>query len=164
AAALPLLIGLDHRGAPDELRERLSVEGAELDTLLRALHQEPLTEVAVVSTCHRLEVYAITADVEHAETMILERLALPLGITPDALMGSLYRMRGAKAARHLLRVAAGLESLVVGEAQIQGQVADALAAAHAAQTCRRNLSRLFATALHAGKRARSETGIGRQAL
>jgi glutamyl-tRNA reductase len=163
-AALPLLVGLDHRSAPVELRERLSVEGGELVALLRSFHQDPPAEVAVVSTCHRLEVYAISADVQHAEHLIVERLASPLGATPDALMGSLYRMRGAEAARHLLRVAAGLESLVVGEAQIQGQVADALQAARTAQTIGPKLSRLFAAALHAGKRARTETGIGRQAL
>jgi glutamyl-tRNA reductase len=164
SAALPVLIGLDHRTAPLEVRERLSVEGVELVALLRSLHQEPLTELAIVSTCHRLEVYAITVNGEHAERLIVERLALPMGVTPEALMGSLYRMRGAEASRHLLRVAAGLESLVVGEAQIQGQVADALQTARTAQTCGPKLSRLFAAALHAGKRARSETGIGRQAL
>ena len=73
-------------------------------------------------------------------------------------------MTGAGAARHLARVAAGLESVVIGESQIQGQVADALQAAHTAQTSGPHLARLFSTALHAGKRARSETGIGRHSL
>jgi glutamyl-tRNA reductase len=79
-------------------------------------------------------------------------------------MSALYTMRGADAARHLARVAAGLESLVIGESQIQGQVADALRAAQVAQTCGPYLSRLFSTALHTGKRARSETALGRQRL
>jgi glutamyl-tRNA reductase len=163
-SALLLLVGLDHHSAPVELRERLSVEGDELAALLRSLHEEPLAEVVVVSTCHRLEVYAISADIERAERAIVERLAAPLAVAPDTLMESLYTMTGADAARHLARVAAGLESVVIGESQIQGQVADALQAAHAARTCGPHLSRLFSTALHTGKRARSETGIGRHSL
>jgi glutamyl-tRNA reductase len=159
-----VLVGLDHRSAPVELRERLSVEGDDLSALLRSLRQEPLTEVVVLSTCHRLEVYAIASDAARAESAIIEQLALRLATLPDALQSALYRMSGPDAARHLLRVAAGLESLVVGEAQIQGQVADAFQAARAAQTCGPNLSRLFSTALHTGKRARSETRIGRQTL
>jgi glutamyl-tRNA reductase len=159
---LPILIGLDHHSAPVALRERLSVEGDALAALLRALQQEPLAEIVVVSTCHRLEVYAIASDEVKAERVIADRLAAPLHITPDALRDSLYHIGGADAARHLLRVAAGLESVVVGESQIQGQVADALEAAHALGVCGMNLSRLFSAALHTGKRARSETEIGRQ--
>jgi glutamyl-tRNA reductase len=164
SAAPPLLVGLDHRSAPLELRERLSVEGDDLSALLRSLREEPLTEVVVISTCHRLEVYAIASDAARAESAIIEQLALRLATSPDALRSALYRVRGPDAARHLLRVAAGLESLVVGEAQIQGQVADAFQAARAAHTCGPNLSRLLSTALHTGKRARSETRIGRQTL
>jgi glutamyl-tRNA reductase len=160
-SALLLLVGLDHHGAPVEVRERLSVEGDELVALLRSLHEEPLAEVAVVSTCHRLEVYAISADTERAERAIVERLAAPLAVAPDSLMKSLYTLTGAGAARHLACVAAGLESAVIGESQIQGQVADALQAAHAARTSGPHLARLFSTALHTGKRARSETAVGR---
>jgi glutamyl-tRNA reductase len=163
-SALLLLVGLDHHSAPVELRERLSVEGDELAALLRSLHEEPLAEVVVVSTCHRLEVYAISADIERAERAIVDRLAAPLAVAPDSLMKSLYTKTGAGAARHLARVAVGLESVVIGESQIQGQVADALQAAHTAQTSGPHLARLFSTALHAGKRARSETGIGRHSL
>jgi glutamyl-tRNA reductase len=164
SSAFLLLVGLDHHSAPVELRERLSVEGDELATLLRSLHREPLAEAVVVSTCHRLEVYAISADTERAQRVIVERLAAPLAIAPDSLMESLYTMTGTEAARHLARVAAGLESVVIGESQIQGQVPDALQAAHAAQTAGPHLSRLFSIALHTGKRARSETGIGRHSL
>jgi glutamyl-tRNA reductase len=162
--ALPILVGLDQHSAPVELRERLSVEGDDLSDLLRSIHQESLAEVVVVSTCHRLEVYGATSDVERAVSAIVERLAEPLAIAPEALVGSLYCLTGEAAERHLLRVAAGLESVIVGESQIQGQVADALGAARATRTCGPNLSRLFSAALHTGKRARSETGIGRRAL
>ncbi|HEY7092100.1 MAG TPA: glutamyl-tRNA reductase [Ktedonobacterales bacterium] len=164
SAALLLLVGLDHHSAPVELRERLSVEGEELTALLRSLHEEPLAEAVVVSTCHRLEVYAISADTERAQMAIVERLAAPLVVAPDTLMESLYAMTGTGAARHLARVAAGLESVVIGESQIQGQVADALLAAHTARTAGPHLARLFSTALHAGKRARSETAVGRHSL
>ena len=160
SSALLLLVGLDHHSAPVELRERLSVEGDELAALLRSLHEEPLAEAVVVSTCHRLEVYAISADTERAQKAIVERLAAPLAVAPDSLMESLYTMTGAGAARHLARVATGLESVVIGESQIQGQVADALQAAHTARTSGPHLARLFSTALHAGKRARSETALG----
>jgi glutamyl-tRNA reductase len=164
SSALLLLVGLDHHSAPVELRERLSVEGDELAALLRALHEEPLAEAVVVSTCHRLEVYAISADTERAERAIMERLAAPLAVASDSLMESLYTKTGAAVGRHLARVAAGLESVVIGESQIQGQVADALQAAHAARTSGPHLARLFSTALHAGKRARSETAVGRHSL
>jgi glutamyl-tRNA reductase len=164
SSALLLLVGLDHHSAPVELRERLSVEGDELAALLRSLHEEPLVEAVVVSTCHRLEVYAISADTDRAQKAIVERLAAPLAVAPDSLMESLYTMTGAGAARHLARVAAGLESVVIGESQIQGQVADALQAAHASRTAGPHLARLFSTALHAGKRARSETAVGRHSL
>ncbi len=164
SSALLLLVGLDHHSAPVELRERLSVEGDELAALLRSLHEEPLAEAVVVSTCHRLEVYAISADTERAQKAIVERLAAPLAVAPDSLIESLYTMTGAGAARHLARVATGLESVVIGESQIQGQVADALQAAHTARTSGPHLARLFSTALHAGKRARSETAIGRHSL
>jgi glutamyl-tRNA reductase len=159
-----LLVGLDHHSAPVELRERLSVEGDELVALLRSLHEEPLAEAVVVSTCHRLEVYAISADTERARKAIVERLAAPMAVAPDSLMESLYMLTGAGAARHLARVAAGLESVVIGESQIQGQVADALQAAQVARTSGSYLARLFSTALHTGKRARSETAIGRHSL
>jgi len=164
SSALLLLVGLDHHSAPVELRERLSVEGDDLAALLRSLHEEPLDEVVVVSTCHRLEVYAISADTERAQKAIVVRLAAPLAVTPDSLMESLYTLTGARAARHLACVAAGLESVVIGESQIQGQVADALQAAHVARTAGPYLARLFSTALHTGKRARSETAIGRHSL
>jgi len=164
SSTLLLLVGLDHHSAPVELRERLSVEGDELAVLLRSLYQEPLAEAVVVSTCHRLEVYAMSADTERAQKAIVERLAAPLAIAPDSLMESLYTMTGAGAARHLARVAAGLESVVIGESQIQGQVAYALQAAHVARSAGPYLARLFSIALHAGKRARSETGIGRYSL
>jgi glutamyl-tRNA reductase len=164
SSTLLLLVGLDHHSAPVELRERLSVEGDELAALLRSLHEEPLAEVVVVSTCHRLEVYAISADAERAERAIVERLAAPLAVAPETLMESLYTLTGAGAARHLACVAAGLESVVIGESQIQGQVADALQAAQVARTAGPYLARLFSTALHTGKRARSETAIGRHSL
>jgi glutamyl-tRNA reductase len=164
SSALLLLVGLDHHSAPVALRERLSVEGNDLSTLLRSLHAELLAEAVVVSTCHRLEVYAISADTERAKKAIVERLAAPLAVAPDSLMESLYTMIGAGAARHLARVAAGLESVVIGESQIQGQVAGALQAAYTARTAGPHLARLFSIALHTGKRARSETAVGRHSL
>jgi glutamyl-tRNA reductase len=164
SAALPILVGLDHRSAPLELRERIFVEGVDLVALLLALHQEPLAEVVILSTCNRFEVYASGADPERAPNVIVERLATLRATPPDQLTGALYTKTGADAARHLLRVAAGLESLIVGESQIQGQVAVALRTARTTRTAGLSLSRLFSSALHTGKRARSETGISRQTL
>lgn len=167
-----LLLGLNHTLAPVEVRERLAFGPERLPaalTELRALLaadacscDDAAPEVAILSTCNRTEIYAAAgADAERAIRAYLARRG---GFDVAALDEFLFAYRCDDAARHLLRVAAGLDSLVVGENEILGQVKAAFEAAHAAGTTGPVLSALFRYAAQAGKRVRSETEIGRAAL
>ncbi|HEX9413237.1 MAG TPA: glutamyl-tRNA reductase [Ktedonobacterales bacterium] len=161
---IPILVGLDHHTAPIELRERFFVGDVQLVALLRTLHGLDLDEVVVLSTCNRLEVFAVSADAEASCTTLATHLADTHDIPIDQLWPQVYCMEGSAAADHLFRVATGLESLVLGETQIMGQVAAAIEQAHHAGTSGPVLTRLFTMALHAGKRARTETGISQHTL
>ena len=153
-----VLVGVNHHTAPVALRERF-YQGGELSGMLDDLRAAGLAEAAVLFTCNRFELYGIVGSAGSAA--IVAYLARRCGMTPTALEPSLYQAEGEDAALHLMRVAAGLESLVLGEPQILGQVADALAYAHGSRSVGANLHRLFSCAVHAGKRARTETDIGR---
>ena len=169
-----LLIGVNHKIAPVAVRERLAFGPERIPAALRELvalvatkhlgDEARRAEAVILSTCNRAEVYLCTADVANAEVAIRHFLSdygqLPL----DALNAVLYVRRGDEAAHHLMRVAAGLDSLVIGENEILGQVKDAYEMAHAAGTTGPILSALFRYAVQAGKRVRNETDIGRAAL
>lgn len=155
-----VFVGLDYRTAPVELRECLYLAGDDLRRALVALHGGAVDEVVILSTCNRLEVYASAAHTEQAVDAITGYLAGRVA----QLQPHLRQCIEHDVARHLLRVAGGLESLVLGETEIMGQVADALEQAQQAGTSGALLTRLFHTALHAGKRARSETGISQHTL
>jgi glutamyl-tRNA reductase len=114
----------------------------------------------VLSTCNRTELYVVAADPVAAETVLLGMLAREAGLRPTELMDSIYSQRNCDAARHLYRVASGLESMVVGEAEVQGQVKRAYEAALAARTTGPLTNQLFRAALATGKRVRTETAIG----
>jgi glutamyl-tRNA reductase len=159
-----VLVGLNYQTAPLELRERLYLTGADLLRALIALHGEILAEVVVVSTCNRLEIYASTADAERAIESVIAYLADRASLTAAQLRGYLQNLLDRDAVRHLMRVAAGLESLVVGETEILGQIAAALKQAQRADTTGAVLSRLFHHAIHTGKRARTETSISQHTL
>jgi glutamyl-tRNA reductase len=148
-------LGLSHRTAPVELRERLGAlgDGAERCPAVR--------EHASLQTCYRVELYArLTADVEEAREELVDALAIAHGVPPGLLLDHLYVHADEDVSRHLCRVATGLDSLVLGEAEILGQVGDALADGHARGTVGPSLELLFRTAITAGRRARSETRIG----
>ncbi len=164
---IPVLVGLDHRSAPLALRERLHADDAHLLPLLASLAtapDAPLREIVVLSTCNRYEVYAASDSPALAQDAIVDCLLSARNVATQPLLDALYRKEGMEATRHLFRVAAGLESLVLGETQIMRQVADALAQAQEAGTCGALLSRLFTAALHTGKRARTETAISQHTL
>jgi glutamyl-tRNA reductase len=148
-------LGLSHRTAPVELRERLS-------TLAPGAGQCPAVEEhAVLSTCYRVELYAYLTDgVEEARDELIDVLAHGHDVERELLVEHLYVHAGEDVARHLCRVAAGLDSLVLGEAEILGQVGTAFEEGRAAGTTGRVLALLFRTAVTAGRRARSETAIG----
>lgn len=158
-----VLVSLNHKTAPVDLRERFAVAGDSLDAALASLHAH-LPEVVVLSTCNRLEIYAAAENADDGIDAILAFLTGQQAL-PDAVLNkNLYCLQGSEVALHLMRVASGLESLVLGETQILGQVAQALKYAQAAYTSGALLTRLFNDALHTGKRAQSETGISQHSL
>jgi glutamyl-tRNA reductase len=157
-------VGISHRSAPVELRESVDFSRGGLDAALSALAGRRLTrEAVVVSTCNRAEIYAAVesaADAGGCARFIAEYHGLPW----EAIASHVFTLHGGEAARHLFRVAAGLDSLVVGEPQILGQVKDAFAAATGSKHAGALTNRLFATAFTVGKRVRSETGLGEGAV
>ncbi len=160
-----LALGVSHRTAPLALRERLALTEGQAAGVLNALVTEPpISEAAAISTCNRTEIFLVAADSVEAETAALGVLARQASIRPTELLGPLYSLRGTDAARHLYRVTAGLESMIVGEAEIQGQVKRAYELALVEGATGPILNHLFRGALAAGKRARSETAIGEKGV
>lgn len=148
-------LGLSHRTAPVELRERMASLGPGVERC------PAVEEHAVLSTCYRVELYAHLIDgVDDPREELIRALAEAHGVGRDLLVDHLYVHAGEDVARHLSRVAAGLDSLVLGEAEILGQVRDAYESARAAGTAGPVLELLFRTAVTAGRRARAETAIG----
>lgn len=161
-----ILVGISHRTAPVELRERLDFHARGLDKALQALasRRAAAREAAILSTCNRAEVYAAAEDVAAARTELIAFLSDFHGVDAAAVLPHTYDVTDLEAARHLFRVAAGLDSLVVGEPQILGQVKEAHTAATSAQSSGPLLNRLFHTSFGVGKRVRTETGLGSGAV
>jgi glutamyl-tRNA reductase len=160
-----LVVGLSHKSAPVATLERAAVRGDTLTKLLRDVVQaEPVAEAFVVSTCNRVEVYADVDRFHAGVTAICELLARHCGVPSHELTHYLYVHYEDRAVSHLLAVAAGLDSMVVGEDQILGQVRSAVKLAAEHGTAGRVLGELGQLALRTGKRARAETGIGRAGL
>ena len=155
-----LAIGVSHKTAPVEVRERLALTEARAEEFLRDLHGvADIQEVVAISTCNRTELYLVVDDPVEAESTVLGMLARQASIRPTALTGAIYSHRNCEAARHLYRVTAGLESMIVGEDQIQGQVKRAYEAALQKETAGPLTNHLFKAALAAGKRVRTETAV-----
>ncbi|MBM7172729.1 glutamyl-tRNA reductase, partial [Streptomyces sp. G44] len=157
-----LVVGLSHRSAPVSVLERAALP---VDAQAKLLHDsvaaEPAAEAAVLATCNRIELYA-DVDKFHAGVAELSTLlAQHSGVGLDELTPYLYVHYEDRAVHHLFSVACGLDSMVVGEGQILGQIKDALARAQELHTAGRLLNDLFQQALRVGKRAHSETGIDR---
>src|SRR5512134_1575109 len=157
-------VGLSHRTAPVELRECVDFARGGVEAALSALASRAIAhEVVVLSTCNRAEVYAVGDGDETAQA--LNRFFSEYHEVESGLMAEhLYVLGGEDAARHLFRVSAGLDSLVVGEPQILGQVKSAYAAASELQTTGALTNRLFHSAFAVGKRVRTETGLGEGAV
>lgn len=158
-----LLVGWDFRQTPVELRERLAFSPDKVREALAALRQQGLlAEGVILSTCNRSEVYGVKgAAVEGRDPLqaLTEFIASYHGVPASEAGSAGYRHSGPEAVRHLLRVAAGLESLALGEDQILAQVREAFRLASGAGATRAVLHRLFQKALETGKRVRSETGL-----
>ncbi|PZG00978.1 glutamyl-tRNA reductase [Micromonospora deserti] len=157
-----LVVGASYRTAPVATLEQLAVAPADLTRILGRLVAQPyVTEAVLVSTCNRVEVYAVVSGFHGGLGDICAVLAEQAGCQPAALANHLYVHFDAAAVDHVFRVAAGLDSMVVGEAQILGQLRDAYHWASGADTAGRLLHELMQQALRVGKRAHAETGIDR---
>lgn len=157
-----LLIGVNHRTAPVALRERLAFSEGQARRAADELRgQGALSEAVIVSTCNRSEIYGVAPVVrEDALRVLAERFGGFHGIALAESDGHLYGYQDLETVRHLFRVAAGLDSMLLGEAEILGQVRDAYQRALASGTTGPVLNRLFQSALEVGKRVRTETDLG----
>jgi glutamyl-tRNA reductase len=161
-----LALGISYKTAPVEVRERLALaDDKAVAAFLRDLRGvADVHEAVAVSTCNRTELYLVVGDPVEAENEALAMLSRRAAIRPTELSGSIYAHRNCDAARHLYRVTSGLESMIVGEAEIQGQIKRAYDAALQKKTAGPLTNRLFKAALVTGKRVRTETEIGERQL
>jgi glutamyl-tRNA reductase len=157
-----VVVGVDHATAPIALRERLACSTRQISQVLNAA-QAVVQECVLLSTCNRIELYAVSTHAEQGCVALQRVLSETRQVPLDELEAHTYTLSGEQAIAHLFGVASGLYSLVPGEPQIQGQVVDALEIAQGAGYAGPILSALFRAAVSAGKRARSETGISRNA-
>ena len=157
-----VVVGVDHTTAPIALREQLACSPRQVPQILRAA-QQVAQEAILLSTCNRIELYAVCIEEHDARADLLHVLSEIRQVPPAELEAHSYHFAGEQAVSHLFGVACGLYSLVPGEVQIQGQVAEALELAQGGGYSGPITSALFRAALAAGKRARHETGISRNA-
>src|SRR5580700_5897052 len=157
-----VLIGLSHHTAPVEVRERVTFTPEEAQRAAEELRTGGLlSETLVLSTCNRSELYGVSAEPGEVSAVAMELfLATFHKLEPSVLGSSLYRRHDREAVRHLFRVSAGLDSMLLGEAEILGQVRDAYKIALDHGATGPVLNRMFQNALEVGKRVRSETEIG----
>ncbi|HLP06555.1 MAG TPA: glutamyl-tRNA reductase [Opitutaceae bacterium] len=155
-----LFLGVSHRNTPLALRERFALPPDRAAALAAALRGDPaLAELCLLNTCNRVELYAVTSRLD-AAAALAETFCRIQAIEPALLAAHALELRGADAVGHLFAVAAGLDSQMVGEAEILGQVKDAFAAAQSAGHLGPVLNRVFQKAFQAAKLIRSETAIG----
>jgi glutamyl-tRNA reductase len=160
-----LALGVSHKTAPLELRERLALtEGRAVSVLNELTGADEVQEATAISTCNRTELYLVVSDPVEAESAALGVLARQADIRLTELIGHIYSLRGREAAGHLFRVTTGLDSMIIGEVEVQGQVKRAYELALVEGATGPVLNRLFRGALAAGKRARSETRISERGL
>ncbi len=156
-----VLLGLSHRTAPSEVRDRHTVPADRIaDALIALSEYSAIREAVILSTCNRLEVYADVEAYESGIAQLKEFLTTYRAMKVEDFDKYLYTMLGAEAVEQLYRVASGLDSMLVGESQIMSQVKQALRTAHDAGSVGAHLGRLFRTALQTGKHARTRTAIG----
>jgi len=160
-----LLVGISHRTAPVDLRERVDFQARGVAEALRALSERgSAREAVVVSTCNRAELYVACDEAAATSEDLVHFVSDFNGVPPTELAPHIYEVVDLDVARHLFRVAGGLDSLVMGEPQILGQVKDAHTSATDARTAGPVLNRLFQASFVVGKRVRTETGLGSGAV
>jgi glutamyl-tRNA reductase len=158
-----IVLGANHRTAPAKVRDEVQMRPEEMATFYAHLQdkRDLIREIAVLSTCNRTEFYSLVSDRAAADHLLRETIYLHKGVTHLSNGKYTYTWSGQEAVRHLFRVAAGVDSLMVGEPQILGQVREAFDLADQNRATGALLTRLFNTAVHVGKRSRTETEIGR---
>lgn len=160
-----ILIGLSHKTAPINVRERLSFTENQIEGALFDLISLPsVTETIILSTCNRTEIYAVTNPPRNGNEEIVKYICESKNVERDKIEKHLYRHDEDGAVRHLFRVTSSLDSMILGEAQILGQVKEAYETAFNSQATGIIFNRLFRHALAVGKRARSDTSIGQSAV
>ncbi len=160
-----LALGINHKTAPVSLRERVTFSPESIDEALTSLLQQPLVQGGVVlSTCNRTELYLSVEQQEHMHEQLVAWLCAYHNLRPEEVKKSLYWHQGNDAVSHLMRVASGLDSLVLGEPQILGQVKKAFAESQRGQSLSGELERLFQKSFSVAKRVRTETDIGASAV
>jgi glutamyl-tRNA reductase len=159
------VVGLSHKTAPVEVREKLSIPENVCEKAIAQLCSYPhIEEVAILSTCNRLEIYLVTSETEHGVREVSQFLSDHSKLPVHMLRPYLFTLLHQDAVMHLMRVSAGLDSLVLGEGQILAQVKNCHKLGQQYQGISRNLNQLFKQALTAGKRVRTETSIGTGAV
>ncbi len=159
------LVGLSHKTAPVEIREKLTFPAHRQEEALSLLTSTPaVSEAVIISTCNRTEIYAVTASDVDGPAAVIDFLADYHDLDRHELVRYLYLQEGEPVIRHLFRVVASLDSMVVGEAQILGQVKEAYEYAFEAGSCQRVFNKLFRQSFEVGKRVRNETEIGENAV
>ena len=159
-----LLLGWNFRGGAVSVRDRIAFSGDEVREALERIRGRGLmTEGVIVATCHRSEIYGVTEESE-AGPELTRLISDWRGVDFAEATQSSFSLEGAEAVRHLFRVAAGLDSMALGESEVLGQIRSALRLARETGTTRAVLHRLFESAVAAGKRARTETEIARHPL
>jgi glutamyl-tRNA reductase len=159
------VVGLSHRTAPVEIREKVSIPESQVPEFVSRLHScSQVLECAVLSTCNRLEIYTVLQDSEYGLREITQFLAETKGVMLPTLQRHLFTLLHQDAVMHLMRVASGLDSIVLGEGQILAQVKVTQALAQQGRGVDRVLNQIFKTAITAGKRVRNETPIATGAV
>ncbi|MFN6569932.1 glutamyl-tRNA reductase [Dendronalium sp. ChiSLP03b] len=159
------VVGLSHKTAPVEIREKLSIPEPQTETAIAHLGSYPhIDEVAIVSTCNRLEIYIVTSETEYGIREVTQFLSEYSKLPVHSLRQHLFMLLHDDAVMHIMRVAAGLDSLVLGEGQILAQVKTTHKLGQQYNSIKTILNRLFKQAITAGKRVRTETSIGTGAV
>ncbi|MCG8402805.1 MAG: glutamyl-tRNA reductase [Firmicutes bacterium] len=160
-----LVVGVNHKTAPVAIREKLAFSEQSLPRAFTCLLESPAIHgCVIVSTCNRTEIYAHVADVDAGADAVLKLLQHKSGVDPVIIRKYTYVLARNKTVRHLFRVASGLDSMLLGETQILGQVRTAYRHAHRHPATDKVINALFKQAIEAGKRARTETGIDHHAV
>lgn len=160
-----VIAGLSHKTAPVEMREKLAMSDTETQEALSSLLMQPsLAEAVILSTCNRLEIYGVASDQNDGREQIGRFISDYHNVPLKKVLDHLYFYESVHATHHLFRVVSSLDSMVVGEAQILGQIRDSYTIAHETEATSVILNRLFRQALAVGKRVRTETEIGESAV